>query len=113
MNEFESQIPIALLTTNVIEWSKKKKWIPFAEYGARTLNAITAGVTALIAAGVLHYTFDNDGNFSITGNLPMMGHVLYTATVQYALQHFFFKTTVAPPPAPILTEADIEAKKKQ
>jgi len=112
MTEFESQVPVALLTTNVLEWLKHQKWFPFAQYGAKALNIVSASTTALIAAGALHYTFDNEGTFSLGGNIWTIAHTLWVAVVQYSLQHFFFKTTVAPPASPVLTKAEIEAKKK-
>lgn len=110
MSMIGSQFALAWMAAHLIEWLKKNPNIPFVKYGAFWLNAITSAVTALVTAGVFTYTFTSDGSFSLTGNLYSIAGTLWNAVIQYSLQHFFFKTTISPPPTPTLTKADIREK---
>jgi hypothetical protein len=106
------QVQIAIILPYVLEWLKSKPWFPLIRANSLWLNRITAGVAALVTAGVLHYNFAADGSFTFSGNIYTMAHVMWAASTQYAMQHFVYKTAIAPPPTPVLTKTAIEAKEK-
>lgn len=113
MSLLGTQFALAWIGSHLIEWLKQQKWFPFARYGAFWLNAATSAVTALVTAGAFTYTFTADGSFSLAGNIYTTLGVLWNAVIQYAMQHFFFKTTIAPPPTPTLTQAAMEKKEQE
>lgn len=106
MSLIGSQIVLAWLASHLIEWLKTQTWFPFAKYGAFWLNGITSAAAALVAAGAFTYTFTADGAFSLTGNIYSVIGVAWNAVIQYALQHVMYKTTIAPPPTPLLKPGD-------
>lgn len=112
MSLIGSQVALAWIAAHLIEWLKYQKWFPFAKYGAFWLNALTSVVTALVAAGAFSYTFATDGTFSLGGNIYTIAGVLWNGVIQFTLQHFFFKTTISPPPTPPLTAADVQKKEE-
>lgn len=112
MSMIGTQVALAWIASHLIEWLKKQTWFPFARYGAFWLNAITSGVAAIVSAGAFTYTFSVDGTFSLEGNIYTIIGILWNAVIQYALQHIFFKATIAPPPTPVLTKAEMAQKEK-
>jgi len=113
MTLFGSQVALAWIASHLIEFLKKQTWFPFARYGAFWLNAITSAVTALVTAGAFTYAFAADGSFSFGGNFYSILGVLWNTVVQYALQYLFFKTTISPPPTPVLTKAEMNEQEKE
>lgn len=113
MNEqLTSQVTIAIIVAHILEWLKANPKIPFVRYGAFWINAIAAAGAALVSAGVLEYTFDPSGAFTMSGNIYGIMAWAWTAVQQYALQHIMYRTTVEPPPTPMLTKAETTQREK-
>lgn len=113
MSLFGSQVVLAWISSHLIEWLKNQTWFPFAKYGSFWLNSITSAVTALVASGAFTYAFAADGTFQFGGNIYSIIGVTWNGLVQYALQYLFFKTTITPPPTPVLTKAEMEKKEDE
>lgn len=103
-NDFGTQFGTGLVMAHLIEWLKGQPWFPFAAFKAVWLNRITAAVAALVTSGAIVYSISEAGDFAFTGNIYTVGQVIWTAFVQYAIQHFVYKSSIAPPPNPVLTD---------
>lgn len=97
-NLIGQQIPTAIIVAHVIEWLKHQDWFPFVKADAPWLNRVLSAIAALLMAGVIHYTFSPNGDFTLNGNAYVMGHALWAATQQYALQHAYYKIAIKEKP---------------
>lgn len=107
MEDVLGPITLAGIVARLIEWLKGQSWFPFAKFNAFWLNTACAGFAALVSAGAITWTFSETGDFSMAGNIYAIRHTLYLVVQQYVLQHFFYKSAIAPPPNPVMTKADI------
>jgi hypothetical protein len=108
MNEnlIGQQIPVSIISAYIIQWLKIQPWFPFAKLNAVWTNRIMSGFIALVTAGLIHYTYGANGDFTITGNVWTLLHGLWAAIQQYALQHVVYKVAIAPPASPVLVAAE-------
>lgn len=104
-----TQITVSTLIVYLLEWLKTKKWAPFVQKNAATMNKITAGVVAFIAALGVTYTWDATNHQLIIANVPTLAGfitVCWTWIKQWVFQELIYKgvvqqpTVSAPAPAP-------------
>lgn len=108
MNEtlIGQQLPVAIITTYVIEWLKHQPWFPFAKVHMSWLNRITAAIAALVTAGAVQYQYGADGSFAITGNIYTVAHVVWSGVEQYAYQHIIYRIAIDPPLTVLKSQVD-------
>lgn len=99
-----TQITISTLVVYLLEWLKTKKWAPFVQKNAATMNKITAGVVAFIAALGVSYTWDATNHQLVIANVPTLAGfvtVLWIWVKQWVMQELVYKGIVQQPSAPV------------
>jgi|SRR6516225_232916 hypothetical protein len=84
---FESQGALAILIPMILQWLKGAPWFPWVTKETSKLNALAAGVGAVVATAGIHFVWD-PGNHSITINGLTIAAVL-TAIIAVAKQYLF------------------------
>ena len=93
------QIPIAVISTLVLQWLKKSRWFPWLTVESQKLNRIAGVVIAFAASIGVVATFDHTaGVLTITGlTLAGLGHGIARFIQQWSYQQAAYRTVVAPP----------------
>lgn len=99
MNEFSSQLTLALVVPYVLQWLKGQSWFPLVSYYSGKLNASVAFlIAALGGLGIgIHYN-GTLHELTVTG-LTMAGiwTGLQHVVQQWLMQHAAYRTLIAPP----------------
>ena len=97
MSDPESHVALAVVLPYLFQALKANPHFKWMTYSTQTANRVITAITAgLVGIGV-HFVF-NSGTLTVTGlTVANIGHGLYGAMVQWALQHASYKLIVAPP----------------
>jgi hypothetical protein len=93
------QIPLAVISTYVLQWLKQSKLFPWLTVETQTLNRWAGIAIAFLSSVGVLVTFDHAaGVLTISGlTAANLLHVAARITQQWVMQQVAYRTVVAPP----------------
>lgn len=98
INALQFQAILAVALPRALQWVKGNPKFKFMSYTSGRLNFWFTGLVASLTSFGIHFAFNaNAGTLLITGlTIGGIWTGVQHAGLQWAAQHFFYKTTVAP-----------------